>query len=82
MGWVLGLTGGIGSGKSAVAERFAARGARVIDTARIAHALTAAGGAAMPALRAAIIAGQEKRKLRYTIDGIAGRYLALYEEAL
>lgn len=34
------------------------------------------------ALRAAIIAGQEKRKLRYTIDGIAGRYLALYEEAL
>ncbi|THF63829.1 dephospho-CoA kinase [Pseudothauera nasutitermitis] len=51
--WTVGLTGGIGSGKSAVAERFAARGAAVVDTDLIAHALTAPDGAAMPALRAA-----------------------------
>ena len=51
--WVLALTGGIGSGKSAVAERLAALGAGVVDTDRVAHALTAPGGAAMPALAAA-----------------------------
>ena len=47
----VGLTGGIGSGKSAVADRLAARGAAVIDADRIAHQLTAAGGAAMAAIR-------------------------------
>ncbi len=47
----IGLTGGIGSGKSAVAARLARRGAALIDTDAIAHALTATGGAAMPALR-------------------------------
>lgn len=44
----IGLTGGIGSGKSTVADLFAERGAAVIDTDLIAHALTAPGGAAMP----------------------------------
>lgn len=44
----IGLTGGIGSGKSTVADLFAERGAAVIDTDQIAHALTAPGGAAMP----------------------------------
>ena len=34
---VIGLTGGIGSGKSTVARLLAARGARVIDTDRVAH---------------------------------------------
>ncbi len=53
MTFVVGLTGGIGSGKSTVAELFVARGARLVDTDAIAHALTAPGGAAMPALRAA-----------------------------
>jgi dephospho-CoA kinase len=48
---VVGLTGGIGSGKSAVANLFAEMGADVIDTDAIAHALTAAGGAAVPAIR-------------------------------
>jgi dephospho-CoA kinase len=51
--YVVGLTGGIGSGKSAVAERFAALGAGVVDTDLIAHQLTAHGGRALPALRAA-----------------------------
>ena len=40
---VVGLTGGIGSGKSAVADAFAALGVDVTDTDRIAHALTAPG---------------------------------------
>jgi dephospho-CoA kinase len=40
---VVGLTGGIGSGKSAVTEAFAALGADVTDTDRLAHAVTAPG---------------------------------------
>lgn len=50
--WVVGLTGGIGSGKSTVADLFAAYGIEQIDTDRIAHALTGIGGLAMPAIRA------------------------------
>ena len=49
----IGLTGGIGSGKSTVAERFAARGVPLVDTDVIAHELTGPAGAAMPAIRAA-----------------------------
>jgi dephospho-CoA kinase len=52
MSFVVGLTGGIGSGKSAVGDLFAAHGIAVIDTDAIAHELTAPGGAAMPAIRA------------------------------
>ena len=44
---VVGLTGGIGSGKSAAAEEFARLGAAIVDTDEISRALTAAGGAAM-----------------------------------
>ncbi|MGE0313044.1 MAG: dephospho-CoA kinase [Lautropia sp.] len=47
------LTGGIGSGKSTVADRFVARGAALVDTDRIAHELTAPGGAAIDPIRAA-----------------------------
>ncbi|MCE3603365.1 dephospho-CoA kinase [Massilia sp. P8910] len=46
----VGLTGGIGCGKTAVSDRFAALGASIIDTDLIAHALTVPGGAAMDAL--------------------------------
>jgi dephospho-CoA kinase len=49
---VVGLTGGIGSGKSAAAEEFARLGATVIDTDAIARELTAAGGAALPHIKA------------------------------
>ena len=52
-GYVVGLTGGIGSGKSAAADGFAALGVAVVDTDAIAHELTASGGAAMPPLVAA-----------------------------
>lgn len=51
--WVVGLTGGIGSGKSTVAACFQAKGITVIDTDEIAHRITAAGGVAMPAIVAA-----------------------------
>jgi dephospho-CoA kinase len=47
----VGLTGGIGSGKSTVAELLLAQGAAVIDTDAIARDLTAPGGLAIPALR-------------------------------
>ena len=47
----IGLTGGIGSGKSTAAAMFARHGAAVIDTDTIARRLTTAGGAAMPALQ-------------------------------
>ena len=50
--FTVGLTGGIGSGKTTVADMLAARGASVIDTDQIAHALTAPGGAAIPEIRA------------------------------
>jgi dephospho-CoA kinase len=46
--YVVGLTGGIGSGKSAAAGEFARLGASVVDTDAIAHALTQQGGAAVP----------------------------------
>ena len=49
----IGLTGGIGSGKSSVARRMAAHGAMVVDTDALAHALTAPAGAAIPAIAAA-----------------------------
>lgn len=44
----VGLTGGIGSGKTTVADLFAARGASIVDTDVIAHRITAPGGLAMP----------------------------------
>jgi dephospho-CoA kinase len=46
--FVVGLTGGIGSGKTFVAELFARRGVTVVDTDVIAHRITAPHGAAMP----------------------------------
>jgi len=53
MPYIVGLTGGIGSGKSAAARAFEELGATVIDTDAIAHALTASGGAAIAPIRAA-----------------------------
>jgi dephospho-CoA kinase len=54
MAFVVGLTGGIGSGKSAAAEEFARLGAVVVDTDAIAHELTRAGGPAIADLRRAL----------------------------
>ena len=47
----LGLTGGIGSGKSTVAQMLAEQGAAVIDADAIARSVTACGGAAIPLIR-------------------------------
>ena len=46
----VGLTGGIGSGKSTVLQMLAARGAAVIDADAISRSVTAAGGAAIAAI--------------------------------
>ncbi|MER2552304.1 MAG: dephospho-CoA kinase [Thauera sp.] len=51
--YIVGLTGGIGSGKSAATDHFARLGASVVDTDLIAHALTAPGGGAIEAIREA-----------------------------
>jgi dephospho-CoA kinase len=57
MTYIVGLTGGIGSGKSAAARVFEELGITVVDTDAIAHALTAPGGAAIAPIRAAFGAG-------------------------
>lgn len=49
----IGLTGGIGSGKSSVAQLLGSHGAAIVDTDAISRRLTAAGGLAIPALREA-----------------------------
>ncbi|RZU97926.1 dephospho-CoA kinase [Spiribacter vilamensis] len=50
-GLVVGLTGGIASGKTAVSRRFEALGAAVIDTDRLARAVVAPGTAGLDAIR-------------------------------
>lgn len=49
----IGLTGGIGSGKTSVSDIFAGLGVPVIDTDVVARQLTARGGAALPGILAA-----------------------------
>jgi dephospho-CoA kinase len=49
-GAAIGLTGGIGSGKSTVAAMLVELGAQLVDTDAIARSLTTPGGAAMPAV--------------------------------
>ena len=68
---VVGLTGGIGSGKSAAAAEFERLGATVVDTDAISHALTGRNGAALPEIerifgRQFISAGGEldRKKMR------------------
>ena len=50
MSFVVGLTGGIGSGKSAAAAEFERLGATVVDTDAIARELTQSGGSALPSI--------------------------------
>ncbi len=52
MPYCVGVTGGIGSGKSRAAAMFAELGADIIDTDEISHEITAGGGSAMPAITA------------------------------
>jgi len=53
MSYRVGLSGGIGSGKSTVAALFQKQGITVIDSDAISHQLTQAGGAAIALIRAA-----------------------------
>jgi dephospho-CoA kinase len=55
--YIVGLTGGIGSGKSAVADAFAKLGVAVTDTDLLAHALTRPGTAGLDAIVATFGAG-------------------------
>jgi len=50
MPYCVGLTGGIGSGKSRAASLFGELGAEVVDTDEISHEITGIGGSAMPAI--------------------------------
>ena len=68
---VIGLTGGIGSGKSTVADLFAAQGVAVVDTDLIAHDLTGPAGAAMPEILAAF--GDSVRQPNGGLDRVAMR---------
>lgn len=55
--YLVGLTGGIGSGKSEVAAAFAARGVDVLDADEIAHAISKRGEAGHRAVVASLGAG-------------------------
>jgi dephospho-CoA kinase len=75
--YVVALTGGIGSGKTAVSDRLQALGAAVVDTDLISRALTAAGGAAMPAVVAMF--GPEVAAPDGSLDRARMRSLAFQE---
>lgn len=71
MTFLVGLTGGIGSGKSAAASLFEELGAAVVDTDAIAHELTAPGGAAIESIRGAF--GDDVIDARGALDRAAMR---------
>ena len=75
----IGLTGGIGSGKSTVAGRLASLGADIIDTDEIARELTGPAGAAMAKLREAF--GQKYVSPDGSLDRDAMRALAFEDPA-
>jgi dephospho-CoA kinase len=79
MTYCVGLTGGIGSGKSVASGMFAELGAAVVDTDEISRALTAPGGAAIAPIRdgfgAEYIAadgGLDRARMRNLVFGEAG----------
>ena len=53
MAYCVGLTGGIGSGKSAVSDAFARLGVEIVDADTLAHELSAPGAPGLEAIRAA-----------------------------
>jgi len=77
--YIVGLTGGIGSGKSTVARLFAERGIVIVDTDAIAHRLTAIGGAGLPAIAAAF--GAEVLAADGSLDRAQLRRLVFAEPA-
>ncbi|MDR0440069.1 MAG: dephospho-CoA kinase [Candidatus Accumulibacter sp.] len=79
MNYVVGLTGGIGSGKTTVANFFAELGAAIVDTDAIARELTSAHGAAMPVIIGAF--GDALRCKDGSLDRAAMRRLCFSEPA-
>ena len=79
-GMHIGLTGGIGSGKSTVAARLAALGAEVVDADAISRALTATGGAAIGPLREAF--GPQAIDAQGALDRAHMRALAFADPAV
>ena len=77
--WRLGLTGGIGSGKSTVAAMLAHLGAAVVDADAIARSLTLSGGLAMPAIASQF--GPQYVKPDGAMDRDAMRELAFSDPA-
>jgi len=76
---LVGLTGGIGSGKTTVANLFGALGVPLIDTDVIAHELTGPAGAAMAAIREAF--GERVLAADGSLDRAAMRALAFEDTA-
>lgn len=70
----VGLTGGIGCGKSTVARLFEEQGAVIIDTDAIAHQLTQPGGQAIATIRSAF--GTDYITTTGALDRIRMRQLA------
>ncbi len=77
MSYLVGLTGGIGSGKTTVAALFAELGVPVIDTDVISHQLTQYGGAAIPAIQSAF--GEEYIAATGALDRAKMRELVFSE---
>lgn len=77
--YIVGLTGGIGSGKSAAAECFRQHGIEIVDADAVAHELTGADGAAMPAIAAAF--GTQVVGADGALDRVAMRQLIFADPA-
>lgn len=78
MSYRVGLTGGIGSGKSTVAALFTELGVPVIDTDAISHQLTQPGGAAILAIRS--VFGNEYIDATGALDRVRMRQLVFSDE--
>jgi len=76
--WLVALTGGIGSGKTAASETFASLGVPVIDLDVISRALTMPGGLAMPSIRKAF--GEAVLDATGALDRARMRELAFTDE--
>lgn len=78
--YIVGLTGGIGSGKSAAADCFAQHGIVIVDADAVAHELTSPGGEAMAAIAEAF--GKTVITAEGALDRSAMRALAFAEPAV
>lgn len=78
-GFIVGLTGGIGSGKSITAALFAQLGVAVVDADAVARELTEANGAAIPAIKQAF--GSDVAAADGSLDRAAMRRLVFADAA-